>query len=315
MDKEFNLIAVLRILIKWKRPIIIVTLISGVAAGIFSVFVMDEYFLSWSTIYPTNQYVTDRSMIFNTTNTGGQIEYFGSKTDVNRLISIANSEPVYNFLIDSFKLVQHYKIDTTAKYWRTRVSKKFDKNYEAIKTEHDAVKISIFDTDPKIASAMVNAAVDKIDQINKEQVESTKRNLYNLLAGQITGQTKEVADYMDTLSKLASEYKIKASAGAQGSVLVEGNDFRAVQLYKVIAAKAENAEKELNNRINIRDQLEVSLKSNSSSLFVVEKAFPADRREKPIRSLVVALTMLITAFVSIIGALLIEQFSEIRKQL
>lgn len=88
-----------------------------------------------------------------------------------------------------------------------------------------------------------------------------------------------------------------------------------MQLYKVLAAKAENAEKELNNRINIRDQLEVSLKSNSSSLFVVEKAFPADRREKPVRSLVVALTMLVTAFVSIIGALLIEQFNDIRKQL
>lgn len=211
MDKEFNLIAVLRILIKWKKPIIILTLVAGVAAGLFSVFVMDEYFLSWSTIYPTNQYVTDRSMIFNTTNTGGQIEYFGTKTDVNRLISIANSEPVYNFLIDSFKLVQHYKIDTTVKYWRTRVGKKFDKNYEAIKTEHDAVKISIFDTDPKMASDMVNAALNKIDEINKAQVESTKRNLYNLLASQIAEQTKEVADYMDTLSKLSSQYKIKAS--------------------------------------------------------------------------------------------------------
>jgi hypothetical protein len=61
--------------------------------------------------------------------------------------------------------------------------------------------------------------------------------------------------------------------------------------------------------------MEVSLKSNSSSLFIVEKAFPADRREKPVRSLVVLLTALFTAFVSIIGVFLIEQIRDLKSQL
>jgi capsular polysaccharide biosynthesis protein len=79
MDKEFNLLAVIRIMLKWKMPIIITTIVAGVAAAIFSVYVMDEYYLSLSTFYPANQYVTDRSMIFNSENTGGQIDYCGGK--------------------------------------------------------------------------------------------------------------------------------------------------------------------------------------------------------------------------------------------
>jgi uncharacterized protein YqgV (UPF0045/DUF77 family) len=315
MDKEFNLISAIRIILKWKKAILILVVTSGIAAALFSVFVMDEYFLSWSTFYPTNQYVNDRSMIFTSERTGGQVEYFGGKGDVNRILTIANSEPVIDYIIDSFKLVEHYKIDRNSKYWKTKVRKKFDKNYEAIKTEHEAVMISIYDTDPKTASDMVNAITEKVDELNKLHINETKKNLYTLISSQITEQQSKVNGYVDTLSSLAAQYKIKASAGPGGTIVVEGNDFKAVQEYKALMAKQENAEKELNNRMNIKEQMEVALKSNTSSLFVVEKAFPADRREKPVRSLVVIITMLLTAFVAVIGVLLIEQIQEIKQQL
>lgn len=300
---------------KWKMPILIMVIVSGIIAGFVSVFVMDEYFLSSSTLYPTNQYVNDRAMIFNSANTGGQIDYFGGKGDINRILTIANSEPVIDYIIDSFKLVEHYKIDRKRPYWKTKVAKQFDKNYEAIKTEHDAVQISMFDTDPVLAAAMVNAVVEKVDELNKYQVNETKRNLFNLISSQILDQQKNVNGYVDTLSKLATQYKIKVSSGAPGTVIVEGTDVRAVQQYKSILAKDENAEKELNNRINIKEQMAVALKSNTSSLFIVEKATPADRREKPVRSLVVILTMLLTGFVSLIGVLLIEQIRDLKGQL
>ncbi len=315
MDKEFNLITALRIVLKWKKPILVLIIVSGIAAALFSVFVMDEYFLSSSTFYPSNQYVSDRSMIFNSQNTGGQIEYFGGKGDVNRILTIANSEPIIDYIIDSFKLVEHYKIDRTAAYWKTKVRKKFDKNYEAIKTEHDAVDISIFDTDPKLAAAIVNAVVEKVDEENKSHINETKKNLFNLISNQILEQQKNVNGYVDTLSMLATLYKVKVSSGAPGTVIVEGTDVRAVQQYKALLAKQENAEKELNNRINIKEQMEVAMKSNTSSLFIVEKATPADRREKPVRSLVVLITMLFTAFVSLIGVLLIEQIRDLKAQL
>ena len=162
---------------------------------------------------------------------------------------------------------------------------------------------------------MVNAVVEKVDEENKSHVNETKKNLYDLISSQITEQQKNVTTYGDTLAILSAQYKIKVSSGAPGTVIVDGNDAQAVQKYKELLAKQENAEKELNNRINIKQQMEVALKSNSSSLFVVEKATPADRREKPVRSLVVLITMLLTAFISIIGVLLIEQLKDLKSQL
>ncbi len=244
MDQEFNLVAAIRTLLKWKTPIAGLTLLAGIIAAIFSVFVMYEYYYSWSTFYPTNQYLNDRSMIFNSESTGGQVEYFGNKGDVNRALTIAKSAPIMEYIIDSFKLVEHYKIDRNEKYWKTKVIKKLEKNFKVIKTEQEAVEISLYDTDPKIASSAVNAVVEKVDELNKQQINESKLNLYNLIAGQIEEQQQKVEDFVDTLSFLSSKYNIKVSSGADGSVVVNGSDFKAVQQYKALLDKQENAIKE-----------------------------------------------------------------------
>lgn len=313
MDKEFNLISAIRTILKWKTPIITLTLLSGVIAALFSVFVMDEYYLSWATFYPTNQSLTDRSAIFSTEN--AQLEYFGTKADVNRILTIANSTPVIDFVIDSFKIAQHYKIDTTTAYWRTKVRKKFEKNYSAIKTDKDAVEISLYDTDPKLAAALINTVVNRVDDLNKLHVNDIKRKTFSAISDQIAQYQTVVSSYIDTLADLGEKYKIKASVGTDGTLIVEGNDYKAVQLYKTFMSKQNNATRELNNLMNIKGQMAVSLRNAESSLFILEQAFPADRRTKPVRSLVVLVTVLITAFVSVIGVLLMEEVKEIKKQL
>lgn len=314
MDKEFNLITAIRIILKWKIHIVALTLLSGIIAAIFSVFVMDEWFLSWSTFYPTNQALSDRTAIFNTEATV-QVDYFGNKQDVNRILTIANSNPVIDYVIDSFKLAEHYKIEKESKYWKTKVRKKFEKKYEAIKTEHDAIQVSFYDTDPKVAAAVVNAVVNKVDELNKAHVTETKVKSYNAITRQVLKLQSDVNGYIDTLAILGQQYKIKVSSGTDGTIVVDGADYHAVQLYKSIMSKQTGTTRELNNLTNIKGQLEVSMQNSESSLYVLESAFPADRREKPVRSLVVILTMLITGFVSVLGVLLIEQIRDIKAQL
>ena len=313
MNQEFNLITAIKTILKWKWPILAVTISSGVIAAIFSVFIMDEWFLSWSTVYPTNQAMSDRNAIFSAEATA--VDYFGDKSDVNRVLTIANSNPVINFIIDSFKLAEHYQVDTAKLYWKTIVRKKFEKKYEAIKTERDAVQISVYDTDPVLASAMVNTIVNKIDALNKAHINQSKLKIFTTIKSQILAMQERVNAYSDTLALLGEKYQIKVSSGTQESIIVDGSDYSAVQNYKTILAQQMGATKELNNLINIDGQMEVALKNNETSLYILEAAFPADRREKPVRSLIVLLTVLITAFVAVLSALLLEQIGEIRKQL
>ncbi|HLP51414.1 MAG TPA: hypothetical protein VK154_11050 [Chitinophagales bacterium] len=312
MDKEFNLIGAIRIILKWKMHILALIVVSAISAAIFSVFIMDEWYLSYSTFYPTNQALTDRASIFGSET---KAEYFGDKADVNRVLTIANSVPIIDFVIDSFKLAEHYDVSKEKSYWRTIVRKKFEKKYEAIKTERDAVQISLYDTDPKLAAAIVNTIVQKVDVLNKEHVSYSKNKMYDAVNYQVQKLKVDAAWYNDTLAGLGQRYNIKVTTGADGTVLVEGNDYHAVQIYKTLMSRQNNTNRELNNLMNITGQLEVSRQNNETSLYILEKGFPSDRREKPVRSLVVLITVLITAFVSVVGVLLIEQIKEIKAQL
>jgi capsular polysaccharide biosynthesis protein len=315
MNNDQNLVGTVRIFVKWRKHLAAIVIAAALISAIFARFVMDEWYFSWSTLYPTNQYLNDRSVIFNTENAGMQMEYFGTKADINRVLTIAQSAPVVNYILDSFKMAEHYEIDTNKKYWRTTLTKKFEKNFEVKKTEREAVEISLYDTDPKTASNIVNAVVEKLDELNKQHVNESKKTLYQLLSNQLQEQQEKVSSLADTLASLTGKYGIKVSSAADGSLVVSGNDVRAVQLYKTISERQDNAIKELNNRSNIKEQMEVSLRTNNSSLYIVEKAFAADRREKPVRWLIVTLTVFITGFVSLIGVLLIEQVREIKEQL
>lgn len=314
MNKEFNLVEAIRVLLKWKWQIAGITAVSAVVAAVFALFIMDEYYYSWSTFYPTNQAMTDRTTIFNS-ESAQQLEYFGSKGDINRVLTIANSIPIIQSVIDSFDLPKHYEVDTTKKYWKTIVRKKFEKNYSAIRTEHDAVEISLYDTDPKLAAEIVNTIVGKIDRLNKQHIADTKRKVYNLIGKQIGDMQNEIATYNDSLANLGEQYKIRVSQSSDGGTVVDGNNYKAVQQYKSMMSKQTGISRELNNLASIRGQMEVTLENNESSLFVLEQAFAADRRTKPVRWLVVVVTTFIVFFISIIGVLLIEQIREIREQL
>lgn len=311
MDKEYNLVSAIRTLLKWKKHIAILVVVAAISSALFSVFVMDEWYLSYATFYPVNQAQSDRAAIFN----GEVSDYWGGKADVNRVITIANSTPIIDFIIDSFKLAEHYDVDKSKKYWRTIVRKKFEKKYEAIKTEREAVQVSVYDTDPKVAAGIVNTVVKLTDEWNKLHVRESKEKVYKSLGKQVAILQARVNEYTDTLSMLGEQYKIKVASGTDGTVIVDGNDYRAVQVYKTVLSKQNNSTRELNNLINIRGQLEVTMQNTETSLYVLENAFPAERREKPVRSLVVIITVLITAFVAVVGALLIEQIQEIKKQL
>ena len=313
MDKEFNLLAAVRTLLKWKKNILVLTVVSGLSAGLFSVFVMDEWFFSYSTFYPNNMSLSDRGVLFGEIAT--YIEYFGGKADVNRILTIANSNPVLDYVIDSFHIAEHYKIDKSKPFWRTMVRKKFEKKYEAIKTERDAIQISLYDTDPKLAADIINTIVHRVDEINKQHAKDAKSKQYEAIKLQTKKLQVDVTLYSDSLARVGERYNIKVSSGADGTVIIDGKDYKAVQLYKQIMSKQSNGTRELNNLNNIIGQIEVANLGNESSLYVLETAIPADRREKPVRSLVVLVTVMITLFIALISALLFEQITEIRKQL
>jgi uncharacterized protein involved in exopolysaccharide biosynthesis len=311
MDNEYNLLGVVRVLLRWKNQILIATFGATILAGLYSFFFMDDYYRSFATVYPINMAFNDRSAVFG----GEKVDYFGSKDDINRVLTLAQSGSISNYIIEKYDLVNHYKINKNKKYWRTKLQKEFNENYKAIKTEQNAVEISIYDTDPKMAADIITDVINYTDSIYRNLQAGSKRQQLETFSKQLLAEQREIDALSDTLASLEKTYNIKVKSGSERTDIVEGNDNKAVELYKTLLAKQKNALSELNFHNNIKQQIDNSLQNASRSLAVIDSPEVADRKDKPVRSLICLTVFLLTFVFSIFGALLFDQIQEIRKQL
>ena len=311
MDNDYNLLGVIRVLLKWKNQILIATLGAGILAAGYSWFFMDDYYKSYATLYPINLAYNDRAAIFNME----QIDYYGSKEDVNRVLTITQSGPIEDHIIDKYKLAEHYKISKEKKFWRTKVQKEFESNYRSIKTDQGAIELSLYDTDAKLAVDILNDIINLTDSIYRSSITLSKKQQLATFSKQLEDRARMIKEYGDTLAILGKQSNIVVKAGFDKTDLIEGSDLHAVQVYKAIYAKQKNALIELNENSNIKEQIENSLQNDSKSLAVIDVPVEADKKDKPVRSLICITAMLLTFVFTVFGALLVDQIQEIRKQL
>jgi capsular polysaccharide biosynthesis protein len=315
MNESFGLLGVLKVFIKWKKQITVFVGIATAAAAVVTLMI-PNYYESMSIFYPTNPALTDRQMLFNDKGSDQYFDYFGSKNDVNRMLAIAYSADVTDFLINEFNLGSHYKIDTTDKLWRWKTKKKLMSNYTAIKNELSAVEITIVDEDREIAAGMANQIVEMIDKLNKAIILKNKLNILSIYKTKKEEKEIETRMFADSLSSMRVRYNIEELESPDGGIIsIKGNNANAVEHFKILLRKQYNAIKDLNNVTTVYEQYNATLKDEVSSVFIVEKAHPSEKKKGPLRSLIVISVLLLSLFVALVAALITEKASELNRQL
>ena len=318
MDKNYNLVDALRVLLKWKWPIAGFVFITTVGAIVVTL-MMDNYYESKAVFFPTNPNRTERQALFSKEGSEMGSDFFGSKNDVNRFLSIANSAPLVDFLVNYYNLAIHYEYDTAdTKFKRYKVTEEFKDNYSAIKTEHGAIEITIMDTDAQLAAEMVNMVLTFLDDYNKKNIQQSKKQVLAMFQQTLTEKQKEVDALTDTLAFLKREYSIQESGnpGEEGSTyLVTGTDPVKTEVFKVLRSKQVNAIKDLNEVKSLYDQNLAASADEVSSIFVVEQAYPSEKKAKPKRSVIVIGVFLIAIFLGVAGALLIDRLKQLKAEL
>jgi uncharacterized protein involved in exopolysaccharide biosynthesis len=314
-NKPFNLIELIKIVLKWRIPIIVLIAVAALG-GVVTSFVMDEYYKSKSVFFPTNLSITDRQMLFSEA-TGDMLpSYFGDERDIERVLTIAKSEPLVDFMINRFELYDVYNIDTTNEQWKFYAKRQFNSNFTAKKTKLGAISIEILDTDPKRAAQMVNTIVRVIDQRNLETVQNMKSGIVSSFEKKYREKQKEVNKLTDSLSDLKAKYNIeKVAGGSEEDANYEASSPTALTQFEVLKSRHENALEELTRFSTLYEQYEVSAEQDVSSVYILEKAYPANKKAKPVRWLICVATTLIATVLAVIGAIMAEKFKDLRQAL
>ena len=292
MNSEFNLISVIRTLLKWKWHIVATTVIAGIAAIIVSVFVMKPYYQSFALLYPTNQSMADRSALFGNDAVESDAYYYGTKHDANRIITLATSSTLVQYIIQEYNLAEHYEYKGK-KYEATYTSEEFYGNYQVYKTDKDAIRINFIDTDPALAKTIVDDVVATIQFETSKPIQENKRQLAELFEQQAVAK-KAVSD--DLLKQLL-------------------NSNLSPQELKAKNMEHENAVIEYNETAKLASEYALAAEQKMPGVEVIEPAYQAEKKLKPVRSRICIGTVIFTFFFACLGALLIEQVNYIREQL
>ena len=303
-----------KLLVEYRKPILIILTVAALCAVIFSSpYFITPLYKSTTVVYPTSSNSTSKVLISTTYQSDKDIMNFGEDEQTEQMLQVMNSNRVRDKVISRFNLMEHYNIKPDSKYPYTKLNKLYDSRIKFRRTEYNAVKITVLDSDPALSAQMANDIAEIFDstmnQIQKEVAVKAFRLVedeYNTLCAEMA----QLEDSLNTLRKLGVfdyESQVEMLSQQLAVELGRGNTqgIKNIQEQLDILAEYGGASYAINERLD-NDRLQLSLvksKYEEAKMdatqdiprkFVVTSAFQAERKSYPVRWIIVVVTMLST---------------------
>ena len=302
-----------KLLVDYRKPILIILAVAALCAIIFSApYFITPLYKSTTIIYPTSSNSISKVLISTTYQSEKDLMNIGEDEQTEQMLQVLNSNRVRDRVISRFNLMEHYEVGNS-KYPITKLNKLYAARIKFRRTEYNAVKITVLDSDPALSAQMANDIAEIFDstmnQIQKEVAVKAFRLVedeYNTLCAEMA----QLEDSLNTLRKLGVfdyESQVEMLSQQLAVELGRGNTqgIKNIQEQLDILAEYGGASYAINERLD-NDRLQLSLvksKYEEAKMdatqdiprkFVVTSAFQAERKSYPVRWIIVVVTMLST---------------------
>ncbi len=295
MESQLNLLDVFKVIFRYKVVLGIICAVALVASSIVAL-IMPNYYKSTAFFYAANPAMNDRQNLFREQAGNLPLEYFGSEKDVDRVLQICKSGNINGYIVNKYHLAEHYKIDPSSKFFHTKVAEEFKENSSMMRNELGAIEVTIFDTDPKLAADIANDIVVTVDNINKTFFTTQNQKGIELMKKNMEEKRAQLQQITDTLIWLR-----KGNGGAD--------------LINTFELQKKAAVKELTTLSKLYEQYAAAAGNEFTTLNIIEPAYAAEKKTKPIRWLIVVSSLLITFSVSVIVLMIREKYMQVKSQL
>lgn len=313
-NDTFNTKYLCRLLMKYRKSILIVLVVAALLAFFFSSpWFITPLYKSSVILYPTSSNSISKVLISTTFQTDKDILEFGETEQTEQMLQILNSDRIRRIIIKRHNLMDHYGIKPTQKYPITKLNKLYDKRIKFRKTEYNAVKITVMDSDPEIAARIANDITDLYDSTMNTMQKEVAIQAFQLVEAEYNSLCAEMTALEDSLNVLRShgvfdyESQVEMLSQQLAVELGKGNNqgVKNIQNQLDILAKYGGAYYAISEKLD-HDRLQLSLiktKYEEAKVdatqdiphkFVVNTATPAEQKDSPKRLLIVILTVFAT---------------------
>jgi len=315
MEQKENLIDILRILLRWKKPILYTCLGIGGLTALISL-LLPNYYESTTIFYAASMDQAKPEQIFGTST--NNTSFYGNDHDNDRF-------------------------------------------YQVLKTKRDAIELSVEDTDPEQAAAIVNAARDKVDELYVKIIRGQLTTLEQSLIKNIDDKETSLQVVNDSLLAAKTRYgiydaenqgevfaqqllRVESKLSRESAKLETFGRLRSVPRDTISFLKAaiagykkelqllekkqilfnkglsdvtilERQQKELANRLSYQkvqlNQLVTASETSLSGINLIEAGTVPVMKSRPKRSIIVVSAVLMAFLFSVIGILLFDAYKEV----
>ncbi len=200
-----DLVDVIRTLFRWKKVIVTACLLAGIGSAVI-VLLLPVYYQANTVFFATSPDQATPELLFGE----GAVapELYGNESDIDRMLTISESNELIDYLVDTFRLYEHYDIDEDSPKGQFYVRRHFLGLYDITKTKRDAIQLSIEDQDPELAATIARTARDKINQLGQSLIKSTQQRAITTFLNNVTRKEEQLGVLSDTLQSLRKRYGI-----------------------------------------------------------------------------------------------------------
>lgn len=168
-----NLLDIIKTIFKYKWIIVLLCAVTFVGTALISL-LLPNYYKATTVFFAASEDLAKPESLFSELGSNIRTEYYGNENDIDRLMTVAQSNELKDFLIDTFNLYEHYKINPAGKKARYKARLKISKYYDILKTDRDALELSFEDKSPDFAAQVSNAARKKIELIALQLIRNNQ---------------------------------------------------------------------------------------------------------------------------------------------
>ncbi|MFT4544291.1 MAG: hypothetical protein ACI9UR_000937 [Bacteroidia bacterium] len=317
---DFDSSNLLLFIVRWRKPLVILTLAAAVLSAIFSdsTFITPK-FESTVIMFPTSTASISKSLLSKNNQSKEDLLSFGEEEQAEQLIQILNSDEIRTRVIKHYNLKEHYGIDSTDQYDDTKLFKEYESNISYKRTEFQSVRIDVLDTDPVLAAKIANNIASLVDSVkNRMQKDRAFKAMRIAEAeyAEMKAYVKELEDSLNTLRGLGvNDYESMSERfnEAYAKAILEGKTQAAEKLsvqlkilskyggaYVSIRDMLEHEKEQLSHLRAKYQEAKVDAEQTLPHKFIVNNAFPAEKKSYPIRWLIVLVSTVSTFILALL---------------
>ena len=322
-SSEHNSFDLISFLWSKKSLLISISILAFISSSVVSL-IIEEKFESTVTLYPSKT----SSITFNQNITEDQsISKFGEDQEAEQMLQILESSSIRSKIINKYDLMSHYEIDLSSKYVNTNLTKTYLKNINFKRNKNGAVLIIVLDRSPDTAALIANDISLLFDSIKNAMIHERAVTDFEVKKQKLNKIRAEVQSLRDTMTSLSTMGVVTEDAyRALTEGYVNAKDAQMKESFKIkmnmtekygsvlksFEIKAGFLAKRLANMETSYEQAESDANSNLSHKFIVEKAYPAEKKAYPIRWLIVVLSTFSTLLLGITLILIKNRIDQLK---